>query len=486
MLNPISKDDARRMSVFLAEQGYTEAGLRQTLGLRELPAPRLRNLPRLTALTDEPNCLNTLVRWFWIGLPQASEAAAAHVPDWFLSSALDCGLLRQRNTELVATAMLFPLDKFVFVADLTNKLELSDSDLVLWPNPTSQILSRFTVRRHSRATLDLGTGSGVEAILAAAHSDTVVATDLNPRAVSFAAFSARLNGVDNVEALQGDGFAPVADRIFDLIVSNPPFFIRPAEQYLFCDNPLELDQLCHKLAREAPSHLSEGGYFQMLCEWAGVEGQSWQERVSEWFENSGCDALVFKGYSQDPAEYAEEHIRAVDGTTSADAQLFENYMSYYRRHKVEAIHGGGITMHRRSGRNWVRLEEVQHTPRDPFGDLIVEMFATQDFLLSHEKDSELLETRPRLSPSSRLEQVFQREDGGWKQVELTLRMPKGFNPYIGIRPVVAEFLAGCDGNRSLREVVASFSAKVDAPAQQVQQECLAAVRTLIERGFLVC
>jgi len=485
MLNPISKDEATRMAAFLAEQGYTETGLRQTLGLRELPAPRLRNLPRLTSLTEGPNCLNTLVRWFWIGLPQAAEAATVHVPAWFLTLALDCGLLRRENTEVVPAAMLFPLDKFFFVADHTSKLELSDSDLVLWPNPTSRILARFTVRRHSRATLDLGTGSGVQAVFAAAHSDTVVATDLNRRAVSFAAFSARLNGADNVEAVEGDGFAPVADRTFDLIVSNPPFFIRPAEQYLFCDNPLELDNLCRKLAREAPRHLSEGGYFQMLCEWAGVEGQSWQERVSEWFENSGCDAVVLKGYSQDPAEYAEEHIRAVDGTTAADAQLYENYMNYYRCHKVEAIHGGGITMHRRSGRNWVRLEEVQHTPKDPFGDLVVEIFASQNFLLSHESDNELLETRPKLSPSLRLEQVFQREDGGWKQVELTLRMPKGLNPYIGVQPVVAEFLAQCDGNRSLKEVVDSFASKVDAPAQQVQQECLAAIRKLIERGFLL-
>ena len=33
--------------------------------------------------------------------------------------------------------------------------------MVLWPNPTSKFLARFAVRRHSRATLDLGTGSGI-------------------------------------------------------------------------------------------------------------------------------------------------------------------------------------------------------------------------------------------------------------------------------------------------------------------------------------
>ncbi len=133
--------------------------------------------------------------------------------------------------------MLFPADKFIFAADHTSKIDAGDPDLVLWPNPTSRLLSRFTVRRPSRATLDLGTGTGIQALAAAAHSERVVATDLNSRAVAFALFNARLNGIENVECLCGNGFEPVAGRKFDLIVSNPPFFITPAAQYLFCDNP---------------------------------------------------------------------------------------------------------------------------------------------------------------------------------------------------------------------------------------------------------
>ncbi len=486
MLKSISDSDAERLRSFLQEKGYTEANLRQTLGLKKVPAMHLRNLPRLRDLTREPSCINTLVRWFCIGLPQSAGESAERVPTWFISFALQCGLLRQQDGELHPQAMLFPMDRFVFAADHTSKIDSGDSDLVIWPSPTSRLLSRLIIRHPVRSTLDLGTGCGVQALLAIDHSDSVVATDLNSRAVEFAAFNARLNGVDKVEFLVGDGFSPVAGRSFDLIVSNPPFMITPKERFLFCDNRLELDQLCRTLARDAPQHLNEGGYFQMLCEWVGIEGQSWQDRLTEWFEGTGCDALVLKGYSQDPAEYAEEHIRTLTATSEGDSKLYDSYMDYYRKHKVVAIHGGAVSMHRRSGTNWMFMEEVEQTPKNPFGDLIADMFERRGFLLSHEADDQLLQVKPRLSADARLEQVFHFLEGGWKQQELTLRMSKGFNPVIGVQPIVAEFLTGCDGVRPLADLVADFAAKVDAPREQVQHECLTVVRKLIERGFLLC
>ena len=485
MLNFPSASHAQRLREFLQEAGYTEANLRENLGLKDLPSSRLRNLARLTDLTREPSRINTLVRWFWIGMPQDASLAATHLLPRFIPLALECGLLRREGQNLHPEVMLFPIDKYVFAADHTSRIDAGDRDLVLWPNPTSRLLSRFTVRRPSRATLDLGTGTGIQAVMAAAHSAQVVATDLNQRAVAFAQFNASLNGIENVECLAGSGFEPVAGRTFDLIVSNPPFFINPGSQYLFCDNPLDLDQLCRQLAREAPSHLNEDGYFQMLCEWAEVRGQPWQERVAEWFEGTGCDVWVMKGYADDPGEYAQEHIRSVTSAPAQDAELYESYMAYYRERQVEVIHGGIIAMRRRSGQNWIFIEEVKGTPKEPFGDLVLQTFAARDFLASHAADDQLLAVKPRLAPDVRLEQIFQQAEGGWKQESLTLRLAKAFNLFLGLQPIVAEFLSGCDGTRTLQELIANFAAKVDAPHEQVQKECLDAVRKLIERGFLL-
>ena len=65
--------------------------------------------------------------------------------------------------------------------------------------------------------LDIGTGSGLLAVHAAAHADRVVAVDINPRALRFAEFNAALNAVDNVEWREGSLFEPVAGEPCNLI-----------------------------------------------------------------------------------------------------------------------------------------------------------------------------------------------------------------------------------------------------------------------------
>jgi hypothetical protein len=482
----ITPSDAERFRAFFAEAGYDEENLRKTFGARELPSISLRNTAKLLDRTREPSRLNMLLRWFWIGSPLDLSVAEQFVPPWFLTLSLDCGLLLRDGERLSPGAMLLPGHGFLIASDHTTRLDLEGSQFVLWSNPTTRFLSNFTVRRKSAATLDLGTGNGVLALTAAAHSQTAVGTDLNPRAIAFAAFNARLNRIENVEFLIGDTFEPVVGRTFDLIVSNPPFFITPSDRFLFCQNPLELDQLCRHLAREAPKYLNEDGYFQMLCEWAQVRGQPWRERVAEWFRDSGCDAWVVNGQAQDPSEYAQQRIRETHSSLDQDAKLYDEYMAYYRAKGVEAIHDGIIAMHRRSGSNWVLIQDAGVAPQEPFGDFVELTFSAQDFLQSHATDEQMLAAKPHLSADTRLEQILVHEDKQWKTQSLSLKVVKGFPFSLGVQPLVAEFLSGCDGNRTLRELIGAFAAKVDAPLEQVQKECLGVVRTLILHGSVLC
>jgi release factor glutamine methyltransferase len=78
------------------------------------------------------------------------------------------------------------------------------------------------------SVLDLGTGSGHLAVVAALAGASATAVDVSRRAILSARLNARLNGV-RVTALRGDLFAPVAGRRFDVIVSNPPYLPHPDE-----------------------------------------------------------------------------------------------------------------------------------------------------------------------------------------------------------------------------------------------------------------
>ncbi|MGQ0482129.1 MAG: HemK2/MTQ2 family protein methyltransferase [Pseudonocardia sp.] len=71
--------------------------------------------------------------------------------------------------------------------------------------------------------LDLCTGTGAVAMAAvAAGAREVTATDLSWRSVSAAWCNSRLRGM-RVQVRQGDLFAPVNGRRFDLVLANPPY-----------------------------------------------------------------------------------------------------------------------------------------------------------------------------------------------------------------------------------------------------------------------
>lgn len=75
----------------------------------------------------------------------------------------------------------------------------------------------------SDRVLDMGTGSGVNAILAASTAQDVVAVDINPHAVAAAQLNAERNQVaERITVCHSDVFSAVRGR-FDLIIFDPPF-----------------------------------------------------------------------------------------------------------------------------------------------------------------------------------------------------------------------------------------------------------------------
>ena len=119
------------------------------------------------------------------------------------------------------------------------------------------------------SVLDLGTGSGHLAVVAALAGASATAVDVSRRALLSVRLNAVLNGV-HVTALRGDLFAPVAGRRFDVIVSNPPYLPHPDEN--LPDRGLAraidagpqgrafLDRIC----AEVGEHLNPGGVLLLV------------------------------------------------------------------------------------------------------------------------------------------------------------------------------------------------------------------------------
>jgi release factor glutamine methyltransferase len=91
--------------------------------------------------------------------------------------------------------------------------------------PVSHLLGEAVVAEAGNRdlVLDMGTGSGINGILAASRGARVVAVDTNPRALKAARANAEHNGVaDRIEVRHSDVFSAV-EGAFDLIIFDPPF-----------------------------------------------------------------------------------------------------------------------------------------------------------------------------------------------------------------------------------------------------------------------
>jgi release factor glutamine methyltransferase len=97
---------------------------------------------------------------------------------------------------------------------------------VFAPVPYEFNLLAKTVLREVKDTdsvLDMGTGSGIEAILAASKSKRVLAVDVNPDAVRCATRNVGMNGLTaRIKVMQSDLYERVKGR-FSLIMFDPPF-----------------------------------------------------------------------------------------------------------------------------------------------------------------------------------------------------------------------------------------------------------------------
>ena len=127
------------------------------------------------------------------------------------------------------------------------------------------------------SVLDLCTGSGCLAILAARHFPhaAVDAVDISKDALAVAARNVEDHGLDDRIALhRGDLFAPLGNKRYDLIISNPPYVDaegmagRPAEcraePALAFDGGADGLDIVRRILAEAKAHLApQGG---LLCE----------------------------------------------------------------------------------------------------------------------------------------------------------------------------------------------------------------------------
>ena len=129
---------------------------------------------------------------------------------------------------------------------------------VVVPSVQSVFLLEHTDIFPGEAVLDIGTGTGVQAIFAAEKASRVVATDLGAESVASTRFNVRGHRLqDKIDVRQGDLFGPIRkDERFDVIIMNIDY---PVDDP---DSPLW--EVHERFFREVGKYLTPGGriYYQ--------------------------------------------------------------------------------------------------------------------------------------------------------------------------------------------------------------------------------
>jgi len=93
------------------------------------------------------------------------------------------------------------------------------------PAEDSFLLAEKMTVKENYAVLDMGTGCGILAVLAAEKAESVVAVDVNPYAIECANRNAETNGVkERIDFRHGDLFQQIKqNESFSLILFNSPY-----------------------------------------------------------------------------------------------------------------------------------------------------------------------------------------------------------------------------------------------------------------------
>jgi SAM-dependent methyltransferase len=329
------------------------------------------------------------------------------------------------------------------------------------------------------AALDLGCGAGAIALALAAAADRVVATDVNPRALAWTRFNARLNGVERIEVRLGDRYAPVRGERFDRLVSQPPFLARRAgaASSAFAHGGARGDELALQVLAGAAAHLTDRGRALVLADWPLLDGDAIDARVQAAIDGGTgpAGALVLASPPKNLDEYctflaAAEHPRLDEAFAQAALAQRDHLEALGLRGVAQALVVVDLGALARQG----ALVAVRHAQDAPIAAADVDRAVSAHALAGDEPA--LLGSRLRLPANLRLvEQPAVHGAGAAVLVQMPAARPEWS---FAIAPAAAEVLRAVHRAATVGDAITALAASV--PRDGV----LAATRHALRSGAL--
>lgn len=470
-------DQAAALRELLATSGFTEEGVASRLGIPGMAAFQPLRMGRETAAElDTP--LDALIRIFLDEepLPEGRARELLGAPALALLEAVD--LAHCREGAWHAGAAIYPARGLWFAADrITRPSGGPPPPDAVYPVRDQTLAFLATLPEiPCRRLLDLGTGTGVAALIGASrYAEHAWALDITERSVQFARFNQALNGLANVTLACGDLYAPVSGLRFDRIVAHPPYVPVSRATFVFRDGGQDGEQVLRRIVEGLPAFLEPGGRFHAYAVASDREGESLEARVRKWLGEAAGEfnVLLVAASVRKP-----EELKSPRGTAED-----RHWKRVFEKLKVTRMVSGSLVVERHASPANPFTVRMLAGPRSGWRE--TEWLRNWLTAVAHSPAGNLaLDARPRMSPGLELRSVHRARDGRLVPEECTLAVEYPFRTECACRPWVAAMVGACDGARTGREVFALCRAQGTMPAETTAESFAHMLVSLISAGLL--
>ena len=144
------------------------------------------------------------------------------------------------------------------------KLVLEIPENLYFPREDSELMAGNIKAEKNSLVLDMGTGSGLQALVALSQGAGVLASDINGEALEACKKNAELNKLEkNLSLRKSNLFEKIPEK-FGLILFNPPYVPTGKIKFPDTDAGKRGRKIIDKFLQEMPKHLQKNGKCLMI------------------------------------------------------------------------------------------------------------------------------------------------------------------------------------------------------------------------------
>lgn len=382
------------------------------------------------------------------------------------SELINSDILSIKNQKIVANLSCYPINEMLIFSDhawpkLPNPglIDIPHNQ-VMYIGLDSRWLAYCTSRKMFESALDLCTGSGVHAVLAASHSKHVTAVDINQRSIDYTKLNALSNNLCNIQAQLGDLYENI-EGTFELITANPPFVPSPVNTLGYRDGGNDGESVQRRIVQGLSAHLAKNGIAQIITEIGESPNRPLVDTIRSWLGDTPMDIFILRFQSMDADQYAVSHANTDES--------FEAYFNDIGRWTDNMIEQGYQTISsvlltfqwsKNPNNPWNRIEDVDK-PVKNIGSVIEYLFE-QENLLQNDNIFEILKHK-NIARSTQIGVLQAREIGSsdteHKQHAKLMSSPLGFSKWLDTEDL--HILEALNNPMNLTELASKLSSTED-------------------------